>query len=42
LALWWTDRRNRCQGSDVDSVGGAACQLLQRARAAKIPIFFTT
>src|ERR1700674_3917701 len=42
LALWWTDPRNRCQGSSVDSVVEAACRLLQSARAAKIPIFFTT
>src|SRR5437588_6170457 len=42
LALWWTDARNRCQGSDVDSVVGAACHLLEAARAATIPVFFTT
>jgi len=42
LALWWTDPRNRCQGSAVDSVVEAARGLLQAARAAKIPIFFTT
>ena len=42
LALWWTDPRNRCQGSSVDSVVEAACRLLRAARAAKIPIFFTT
>jgi len=42
LALWWTDGRNRCQGSDVDSVVTAACRLLEGARSAKIPIFFTT
>ena len=42
LALWWTDRRNHCQGSDVDSIVAAACGLLEKARAAKIPIFFTT
>jgi nicotinamidase-related amidase len=42
LALWWTDPRNLCQGSNVDSVVGAACSLLKAARAAKIPIFFTT
>jgi maleamate amidohydrolase len=42
LALWWTDRRNLCQGTDVDAVVTAASSLLQRARAAKIPIFFTT
>jgi nicotinamidase-related amidase len=42
LALWWTDPRNRCQGSSVDSVVEAGCCLLKAARAAKIPIFFTT
>src|SRR6267142_5058465 len=42
LALWWTDPSNRCQGSSVDSVVEAACRLLKAARAAKIPIFFTT
>ena len=42
LALWWTDPRNRCQGSPVDSIVEAACRLLKAARAAKIPIFFTT
>jgi maleamate amidohydrolase len=42
LALWWTDGRNHCQGSDVDSIVAASCRLLERARAAKIPIFFTT
>src|ERR1051326_3809934 len=29
LALWWTDRQNLRQGSDVDSVVDAACRLLQ-------------
>src|SRR5579862_2085532 len=42
LALWWTDRRNLCQGSDVDAVVAASCSLRESARAAKIPIFFTT
>jgi maleamate amidohydrolase len=42
LALWWTDPRNRRQGSSIDSVVEAAGCLLQAARAAKIPIFFTT
>ena len=40
LALWWTDPRNRCQGSSVDSVVEAACRLLNAGRAARIPIFF--
>lgn len=30
------------QGSDVDAVVKATCRLLEAARAAKIPIFFTT
>jgi len=42
LALWWTDARNRCQGSDVDSVVRASCRLLEAARAANISVFFTT
>jgi maleamate amidohydrolase len=42
LALWWTDARNLSQGSDVDSVVDAACRLLEAARAAAIPVFFTT
>jgi maleamate amidohydrolase len=42
LSLWWTDPRNRCQGSSVDSVVEAACRLLKAGRATKIPIFFTT
>ncbi|HEY3837430.1 MAG TPA: isochorismatase family protein [Bryobacteraceae bacterium] len=42
LALWWTDPREVRQGSNVDSVVEAACRLLEAARAAKIPIFFTT
>jgi len=42
LALWWTDPRNHCNGSNVDSVVEAACRVLKAARAAKIPIFFTT
>ncbi|HZT32368.1 MAG TPA: isochorismatase family protein [Bryobacteraceae bacterium] len=42
LALWWTDPRSQSQGSDVDSVVEAACRLLKAARAARIPIIFTT
>lgn len=42
LALWWTDAREVRQGSDVDAVVAATCRLLKAARAAKIPIFFTT
>jgi len=42
LALWWTDPRELRQGSNVDSVVNAVCRLLDAARAAKMPIFFTT
>ena len=42
LALWWTDAREVRQGSDVDSVVNATRRLLEAARVAKIPIFFTT
>jgi len=42
LALWWTDSREVRQGSNVDSVVEAVCRLLEAARAAKMPIFFTT
>jgi maleamate amidohydrolase len=42
LALWWTDPRNRCQGSPVDSVVESALRLLNAARTARIPVFFTT
>jgi nicotinamidase-related amidase len=42
LALWWTVPRNCRLGSDVDSVVHASCRLLRSARAAQIPIFFTT
>jgi len=42
LALWWTDAREVRQGSDVDSIIYATCRLLEAARVAKMPIFFTT
>jgi nicotinamidase-related amidase len=42
LALWWTDPRNHSQGSNVDAVVEGVCRILQSARAADIPIFFTT
>src|SRR5262245_24358141 len=42
LALWWTDPKNYSQGSNIDAVVAAVCRLLKVARAAKIPIFFTT
>ena len=41
LALYWT--RPDCQiGTHADSVVDAACQVLAAARAAEIPIFFTS
>ncbi|MEO7650039.1 MAG: isochorismatase family protein [Bryobacteraceae bacterium] len=42
LALWWTDSRNHCQGSNVDFVLQSARTVLKAARAANIPVFFTT
>ena len=42
LALWWTDSSHGSVGSNVESVVEASCRLLQAARAAEIPIFFTT
>src|SRR4051794_30086354 len=42
LAVWWTDPDNKCTGSDVDSVVDASCRLLEAARGAAIPVFFTT
>jgi maleamate amidohydrolase len=42
LALWWTDPANQCTGSNIESVVEASCRLLAAARAAGIPIFFTT
>lgn len=42
LALWWTDPKQRRQGSNVDTVVEAAGRVLKAARKAKIPIFFTT
>jgi len=41
LALFWT-RPDTQMGSQVDAVVEAACQVLQAARAARIPIFFST
>jgi nicotinamidase-related amidase len=42
LAIWWTDPSHGGVGSNVDSVVEATCRLLEAARAAGIPIFFTT
>src|SRR5688572_27455146 len=41
LALFWT-RPDTQMGSSVDAVVEACCQTIQAARAARIPIFFTT
>lgn len=42
LARFWTDASHGGVGSNVESVVEASCQLLKAARAAGIPIFFTT
>lgn len=42
LALWWTRPGTPTMGSDVDSVVEASRVLLDAARQAAIPIFFTT
>lgn len=42
LAKWWVDAANHSQGSNIDTIVQSACALLQAARAARIPIFFTT
>ena len=42
LALWWTDSKSFPMGTALDSVVEAACRLLQAARQANVPIFFTT
>lgn len=41
LARFWLDSKKQI-GSDLNSVVTAACQVLKAARAAGIPIFFTT
>lgn len=41
LALFWT-KPDTQMGSNVDSVVDATCRVLKAARAAAIPIFFTT
>jgi nicotinamidase-related amidase len=41
LARFWLDARQQI-GSDLDSVVEAACRVLKAARAARVPIFFTT
>jgi maleamate amidohydrolase len=42
LALFWTDPTHGGVGSNVESVVEASCRLLKAARAAAIPVFFTT
>jgi nicotinamidase-related amidase len=42
LALWWTRPGRPPMGSQVDSVVEGACQLLKVARAAEVPVIFTT
>jgi nicotinamidase-related amidase len=42
LALAWTDPDEPGIGSDVDAVVAATCRLLEAARAAGIPVVFTT
>ena len=42
LAPWWTDPRHHPRGSDLDSVVEATASVLEAARAANIPIFFST
>lgn len=42
LALLWTDPKSAQMGSAVDSIVEAARRLLDAARAAGVPIFFTT
>jgi len=41
LSLFWTQPQNQI-GTNVDSIVEAACRVLRAARAAQIPIFFTT
>lgn len=41
LARYWTEPQQQI-GTDLDSVVEAACRVLAAARAAEIPIFFTT
>lgn len=42
LTPWWTDPANFPMGSDVDTVVAATRQVLDAARRARLPIFFTT
>jgi nicotinamidase-related amidase len=42
LALGWTDSRYDLLGSDLESVVAATRRVVDAARAARLPIFFTT
>lgn len=42
LALAWTDPNSFPFGSNIDTIVEASCRLLDAARRAAIPIFFTT
>ncbi|MEC8993807.1 MAG: isochorismatase family protein [Candidatus Latescibacterota bacterium] len=42
LALWWTKPDKPPMGSHIDPIVESTCVLLKAARAAGIPIFFTT
>ena len=42
LAPWWTDPKHFPRGTDLDSVVDATAAILEPAREAGIPIFFTT
>jgi nicotinamidase-related amidase len=41
LARYWLDQKQRI-GSNLDAVVSATCRVLHAARAAQVPIFFTT
>jgi len=41
LAKFWTEPKAQI-GTDVESIVASTCQVLAAARAAKIPVFFTT
>lgn len=42
LAPWWTDARHDRRGSDLSPVVDATASVLEAARAADIPIFFSS
>jgi maleamate amidohydrolase len=41
LAKFWTEPKAQI-GSDLESIVSGACRVLEAARAAKVPVFFTT